>query len=112
MFGKSNNPHGQGHNCVLEVTVGGSPDPATGMLVCVAEPDAFVEREALEAYGHKYLNAELPEFATQVPTAENVCREIHGRLIQSPGAGLRRVRVEETAPTVSSMPGRPPEGPS
>ena len=29
VFGKCNNPHGHGHNYVLEVTVAGETDPAT-----------------------------------------------------------------------------------
>jgi 6-pyruvoyltetrahydropterin/6-carboxytetrahydropterin synthase len=33
VFGKCNNPHGHGHNYVLEVTVAGEPDPATGMVL-------------------------------------------------------------------------------
>ncbi len=27
VFGKCNNPHGHGHNYVLEVTIAGEPDP-------------------------------------------------------------------------------------
>ncbi len=96
IYGKCNNPYGHGHNYHVEVTVSGLVDRRTGMLVAVPELDEFVEREVIEAYGHKYLNKELPEFAAQVPTTENVCREIYKRLAKFPGAQLRRVRVEET----------------
>ncbi len=37
VFGKCNNPHGHGHNYVLEVTVAGDPDPATGMVLDLKE---------------------------------------------------------------------------
>ena len=37
VFGKCNNPHGHGHNYVLEVTVKGEPDPATGMVLDLKE---------------------------------------------------------------------------
>ena len=32
IYGKCNNPNGHGHNYLLEVTVGGTIDPATGMV--------------------------------------------------------------------------------
>ncbi len=96
IYGKCNNPYGHGHNYQVEVTVTGSVNPATGMLVLVPELDAFVEREVLEPYGHKYLNLECAEFAQQVPTTENVCREIYKRMQNFGGAQLARVRVEET----------------
>jgi len=96
IYGKCNNPYGHGHNYHVEVTVSGAVHPATGMLVPLPDLDAFVEREVLEAYGHKYLNAECVEFAQQVPTTENVCREIYKRMRGFSGARLERVRVEET----------------
>lgn len=95
-YGKCSNPYGHGHNYNVEVTVTGAVDPATGMLVRVTDLDAFVDGEVLEAFGHKYLNAEVPEFAEYVPTTENVCREIYRRLKKFSGARLQRVRVEET----------------
>lgn len=96
IYGKCNNPYGHGHNYQVEITVTGPVNPATGMLVQVQELDAFVEKEVIEPYGHKYLNAECPEFARQVPTTENVCREIYKRMKNFSGAALSRVRVEET----------------
>ena len=32
-FGLCNNPRWHGHNYILEVTVRGAPDPATGMVI-------------------------------------------------------------------------------
>lgn len=96
LYGKCNNPYGHGHNYHVEVTVSGPVNPATGMLVRLPELDEFVEREILETYGHKFLNAECAEFAAQVPTTENVCREIYRRMKEFSGARLERVRVEET----------------
>jgi len=37
LYGQCNNIHGHGHNYVLEVTVAGPPDPATGMVVNIAD---------------------------------------------------------------------------
>lgn len=96
VFGKCNHPHGHGHNYRMEVTVTGAQNPATGMIADLNELDAFVEREVLGVYDHRYINAEVPEFRESVPTTENVCRDIYRRLRAFPGARLVRLRIEET----------------
>ena len=97
VYGKCNNPYGHGHNYVVEISVSGTLDPATGMIVNLADLDGFVEREVLEAFDHKSLNEDVPAFRGKVPTTENVCREIYQRLKHFPKARLERVRVEETS---------------
>lgn len=97
IYGKCSNPYGHGHNYSLEVTVTGAVDPATGMIANLGELDPFVEREVVEAFDHRYLNEEVAEFAEDVPTAENICREIYRRLKTFPAARLERVRLEETS---------------
>lgn len=97
LYGKCSNPYGHGHNYVVEVTIAGPVDPATGMIANLSELDPFVEREVIEAFDHKYLNEQIPEFCAQVPTTENVCREIYRRLKPFPAARLERVRIEETS---------------
>ena len=96
VFGKCNNLHGHGHNYVLEINVSGTVNPATGMIVNLADLDQFVEREVIQAFDHRSLNEEIPAFRNQVPTTENVCIEIYQRLQHFPMAKLERVRVEET----------------
>jgi 6-pyruvoyltetrahydropterin/6-carboxytetrahydropterin synthase len=97
VYGKCNNPYGHGHNYVVEISVSGTPDPATGMIANLADLDGFVEREVIEAFDHKSLNEDVPAFRGKVPTTENVCREIYQRLKHFPKARLERVRVEETS---------------
>jgi 6-pyruvoyltetrahydropterin/6-carboxytetrahydropterin synthase len=97
IYGKCNNPYGHGHNYALEVTVTGPVDPATGMIANLGDLDPFVEREVLAAFDQKNLNEEVAEFRTQVPTTENICREIFRRLQNFPAAHLERVRIEETS---------------
>ena len=97
IYGKCNNPYGHGHNYVMEVTLSGPVDPATGMIAHLSELDRFVEREVIEAFDHKYLNAEITAFRERVPTTENLCIEIYNRLRAFPGARLERVRLEETS---------------
>jgi 6-pyruvoyltetrahydropterin/6-carboxytetrahydropterin synthase len=97
VYGKCNNPHGHGHNYVVEVAVSGTVDPATGMIVNLADLDGYVEREVIEVFDHKSLNEDVPAFRDVVPTTENVCKEIYQRLKHFPKAKLERVRVEETS---------------
>lgn len=96
VFGKCSNPHGHGHNYVVEVSVSGDVDPATGMIANLADLDAFVERRVLEEFDHKSLNEDVSAFHEKVPTTENLCIEIFQRLKSFPKAKLERVRVEET----------------
>ena len=95
VFGKCANPHGHGHNYVLEVLVAGAPDPVTGMAADLTGVDEAVRREVLDIFDHSNLNL-LPAFAGRVPTSENLCIELFERL-RAPLPALRQVRVEETA---------------
>ncbi len=97
IYGKCNNPYGHGHNYVVEVTVAGPVDDATGMIANLADLDAFVNREVVEPFDHINLNEQVPAFRAPVPTTENLCREIFGRLAKFPLARLERVRIEETS---------------
>jgi len=95
-YGKCNNPYGHGHNYRLEVTVSGPVDPATGMVCNLVELDGFVQKEILERFGHQNLNT-LSEFASEVPTTENLCVQIYEILQRGfRRAHLEKVRMEET----------------
>ena len=96
VYGKCNNPYGHGHNYVVEVSLSGDVDPATGMIANLADLDAFVQREVLDEFDHKSLNEDVSAFREKVPTTENLCMEIFQRLKNFPRAKLERVRVEET----------------
>ena len=97
LYGKCNNPLGHGHNYVVEISVSGKVDPATGMIANLADLDGFVQREVLDAFDHRSLNDEVPAFRAKVPTTENLCIEIFRRVRVFPKAKLERVRVEETS---------------
>ncbi|MGH9406026.1 MAG: 6-carboxytetrahydropterin synthase [Terriglobia bacterium] len=98
VFGKCSNTHGHGHNYTLEVTVAGEVDPATGMVLNITELKKLLAAEVLEAMDHKLLNAEVPAFAIQIPTTENIAVEIWKRLAPKlTFARLHRVRLYETA---------------
>jgi 6-pyruvoyltetrahydropterin/6-carboxytetrahydropterin synthase len=95
-YGKCNNPYGHGHNYFLEVTVSGRVDERTGMVCNLADLDGFVGREILERFDHQNLNM-LPEFASAVPTTENLCIAAYEILRRGFSfAHLEKVRIEET----------------
>jgi 6-pyruvoyltetrahydropterin/6-carboxytetrahydropterin synthase len=104
VYGKCNNPNGHGHNYLLEVTVAGPVDPATGMVFDLVALDGIVAEHVLEKVDHKNLNLDIDNFRFQVPTTENLCLEIY-KILRVPlmGAGQRegvrldRVRLEETS---------------
>jgi len=95
-YGKCNNPHGHGHNYVIEVLVGGGIDPETGMVVNMATLDEVMQTSILERFDHVNLNSD-PLFVNQVPTTENLTRVVFDVLKGALPAGkLEYVRVEET----------------
>jgi 6-pyruvoyltetrahydropterin/6-carboxytetrahydropterin synthase len=95
VYGKCNNPHGHGHNYVVEVTLGGPVNEATGMVCDLAELDRFARTNLLERFDHMNLNT-LEAFRERVSTTENFTIEVYRIFEGFPGAKLRRVRIEET----------------
>ncbi len=96
LFGKCNNPAGHGHNYVLEVTVGGEPDPQSGMLIDLRTLDGCVKELVVDRYDHRNLNEDIEEFRGRPSTSEVVARTIFDRL-KPALPGLARVRLHETA---------------
>jgi 6-pyruvoyltetrahydropterin/6-carboxytetrahydropterin synthase len=108
LYGKCNNPHGHGHNYVVEVSVFGPLEAPTGRAVNIAALDELVAREVVGPFDHRNLNLEVPVFAVGapvlVPTSENLGVEICRRLKRNwkqvfPGEWprLEKVRIAETA---------------
>ena len=97
VYGKCNNPHGHGHNYVVEVTVGGHVDAETGMVCDLVELDTCVRKEVLDRFDHMNLNLDSL-FQHRVPTTENLCIEVYQLLAAAfRKAELVRVRIEETS---------------
>ena len=99
IYGMAANPHGHGHNYVVEVSLEGQPDPVTGMVLDLKELKAILEREIVEPYDHRFLNYEVPPFDRLVPTTENIARDIWQRLeprLTDDAKRLHAVRVYET----------------
>ena len=96
MFGKCANLDGHGHNYTLEVTVKGEVDSTTGFVVDLKQLKDILNDEVVEAMDHRHLNKEVPEFAAQIPTTENLAIAIWNRLeARLKSVQLHRVRVYE-----------------
>jgi 6-pyruvoyltetrahydropterin/6-carboxytetrahydropterin synthase len=111
IFGKCNNPHGHGHNYVVEVTVAGEPDPNTGMVLDLKELKDILQREVMERMDHRHLNYEVPELAGQIPTCENIAAAIWRILEPQITKGkLDRVRLYESPDLFADCTAEPGNG--
>ncbi|MEJ2162750.1 MAG: 6-carboxytetrahydropterin synthase [Robiginitalea sp.] len=80
VFGKCSNPHFHGHNYELIVSVTGSIDPGTGFVIDMKDLKDLIRQEVEDAFDHKNLNEEVPEFKELNPTAENIAVVIWNKL--------------------------------
>ena len=100
LFGAAANPHGHGHNYVVEVTMEGEPDPVSGMVLDLKKLKDVINREVIQPYDHRFLNYEVKPFDRVVPTAENIAIDIWKRLettLSKEGGRLHAIRVYETS---------------
>ncbi len=103
VYGKCHNPHGHGHDYVLEVSAQGPVEERTGRVLDPAVLDGLVRRTVLEAFHHRDLNREIPELTDLPPTTENLAQAIWQRLIRrwhdvfpAEGPRLSGLRIQET----------------
>lgn len=95
LYGPCARPHG--HNYYLEVTVGGVPDPATGMAVDLGHLDEVVQRDVLAHVDHQTLE-QVPGLTGVISTGEGLARAFWRTLDRALAPGtLDRVVVVETA---------------
>jgi 6-pyruvoyltetrahydropterin/6-carboxytetrahydropterin synthase len=80
IFGKCNNPNFHGHNYELIASVTGEIDPETGYVLDVKVLTDLIKSEVENAFDHKNLNLDCPEFENLNPTAENIVVVIYDKL--------------------------------
>ena len=80
IFGKCNNPNFHGHNYELIVSVTGEIDKETGYVIDMKVLKDIIKEEIEEAFDHKNLNVEVPEFKDLNPTAENIVVVIYNKI--------------------------------
>jgi 6-pyruvoyltetrahydropterin/6-carboxytetrahydropterin synthase len=95
LFGKCVNLHG--HNYVLDVTVAGEVDKATGYVIDLKRLSEVICRQIIQDVDHRNLNTDVPWLEGVIPTAENLAAAFWERLRpELPEGLLRSVRVSET----------------
>jgi 6-pyruvoyltetrahydropterin/6-carboxytetrahydropterin synthase len=80
VFGKCNNPNFHGHNYELIVSVTGEVDKETGYVIDTKILSDLIKEHIEEAFDHKNLNEDVPEFAALNPTAEHIAYIIWHKL--------------------------------
>ena len=80
VFGKCNNPNYHGHNYELIVSVTGAINPETGFVIDVKILSDLIKEHIEDAFDHKNLNLDVPDFENVNPTAENIAVVIWNKL--------------------------------
>jgi len=94
IFGNLTVPHG--HNYVLEVTVRGAVDPATGMVMDLGELKRLVGDLVVSRFDHADLNRDAVFLSNDTATTENLVRTIWDLLAPKLGGErLHRLRLWE-----------------
>lgn len=107
IYGRCSNPNGHGHNYTLEVTVCGTPDPRTGMVIDLKELKRIIVEEIVERVDHKHLNLDVDFLRGVIPTSENLVIAFW-QLLEKRLKGncrLHEIRLWETANNIVSYRG-------
>lgn len=98
VFGLCANQYGHGHNYELHVTVSGTINPKTGMIINLTDLKKYV-KNVINEFDHKFLNLDTPYFKDQIPTTENITRVLFEKIDKElKGKGefiLRKIRLYE-----------------
>ena len=106
LYDKCANPNGHGHNYVLEVTLRGTPDPQTGMVMNLVDLKEAIQEQILRWVDHKHLNYDVPWLEGYVPTTEVLVIQFWKRLEEALPAGLLyEVKLYETENNTASYRG-------
>jgi|694.fasta_scaffold89967_4 6-pyruvoyltetrahydropterin/6-carboxytetrahydropterin synthase len=97
-FGKWASPYNHGHNYVCQVTTSGLVQPENGMVVNIKFIDDILKDQVLKVYDQKSINDEIPEFAHQSPSLENLLRDLWQRIEPAlpSEVALTNLKLEET----------------
>jgi len=97
VYGKCDNPRGHGHNYVIHVSVKGTIDPETGMVIDLKLLKDVVRRRVIDRVDHTNLNEDVDFLQGVIPTAENLARAFWQQLAPAITEGmLYEVLQQET----------------
>ncbi|KAI2805420.1 hypothetical protein BLOT_004416 [Blomia tropicalis] len=80
------------------VTVKGSVDRSTGMVMNIADLSTIIERSVLSVFDHKFIEDDVPHFKNEPSTSENICLFIWNQIEPSlpSNVKLHRIKLNET----------------
>ncbi len=96
LYGKCNNFHG--HNYYIEVTLAGTPDPASSYVMDLKLLKKIIHEEILTKVDHQFLN-EIEMFRDLIPTTENMAIKFWEALkpkVKRENVNLYSVKIYET----------------
>ncbi|MGA7615644.1 MAG: 6-carboxytetrahydropterin synthase [Thermoanaerobaculia bacterium] len=97
IYDKCDNPAGHGHNYAIEVSVEGSIDPETGMVIDLKKLKSIVRRVVIDRVDHKNLNEDVEFLRGVIPTAENLAKAFWEELAPAIDQGsLAQIVLQET----------------
>jgi 6-pyruvoyltetrahydropterin/6-carboxytetrahydropterin synthase len=98
IYGPCNNLHG--HNYAVHVTVRGTVDPESGMVMNLTDLMSAMQRLLIDRVDHRSLDADVPFLHGKVTTAENVAvafwAELEPAIRKYQGCRLHRIRLYES----------------
>ncbi len=96
-YDKCDNPSGHGHNYFIQVSVRGSIDPETGMVIDLKRLKDIVRERVIDRVDHRNLNADVDFLKDVIPTAENLARAFWQQLAPAIDEGtLHEIVLQET----------------
>jgi 6-pyruvoyltetrahydropterin/6-carboxytetrahydropterin synthase len=96
-YDKCDNPRGHGHNYTLQVSVKGTIDPETGMVIDLKTLKDIVRQRVIDRVDHTNLNEDVDFLRGVIPTAENLARAFWQELAGAiPSGALYEVALQET----------------
>lgn len=98
VFGPHHSKYGHGHDYTLEAYITGPIDLETGMIMNLQSVDEILKNVTSPLH-HRYLNQDVEEFKSTVPTTENLakyCFEKIQEQLPDPSVQLDKVRLYET----------------
>jgi len=96
IFDTCSNPNGHGHDYCIQVKLSGDIDPETGMIYSLEELDNIMG-PVIDELDHKRLDIEVPYFADEQPTGENIAKYIWGKLKPDLADKLIHIKLSETS---------------
>ena len=100
LFGSFASPYNHGHNYVLDVTITGTTEKKSGMVVNIKDLDDAVRKKIVSKFDGKSLNDEVSYFKTHSTSVESILSYVRVQLekpkVLPPRTELIGLRLEET----------------